>query len=193
MRRPLIVIENMEEPTPWVVGEYIHSHRIAGGNLLVSNASPGLAEALTAREPGIRVSSEPVEKLCRGRRILLLDPDSPRRLEPGDLGGYDCIVVGGIMGDHPRRGRTREIRERLPWADTGNIGPEQFSVDGTVYIISRMLRGDRLEDIPVVLKPVLEVETPLGRYTVELPFAYPLVDGKPLVSEDVLRHLSRIG
>ncbi len=191
--RSRIIIENMEEPTPWVLGEYVNSYRIAGERLLITNVNREMIEALWAKEPRLQATVRPVREVCRGRKTLLLDPDSSVRLNPRLLPRYDCAVVGGIMGDYPRKGRTRIIRESIPWADTANLGPDQFSVDGTVYILVEILRGRRLEDIPVIRRPSLEVETPFGRYIVELPFAYPLIDGKPLISDDVLRYLSQVG
>lgn len=190
--KPRIVIENMEDPTPWVVGEYLHSYRIAGKRILVSNAPIKMIETLKKMEPELEATPQPASEVCRRKKTLLLDPDAHTRLDPILLRRYDCVVVGGIMGDYPRKGRTKIIRETMPWADTANIGPEQFSVDGTVYVIVSMLEGKRLEDIPVVKRPEIEIRTPLGSYTLELPFAYPLVDGKPLISEDVIWYLSRI-
>ena len=64
-----------------------------------------------------------------------------------------------------------------------SLGPKQFSIDGAVYVATLVAQGTRLDNIPTVEKPVVEIDIGDGFIReVELPFAYPVVDGRPLLS-----------
>ncbi|MBS7605465.1 hypothetical protein KEJ31_04085, partial [Candidatus Bathyarchaeota archaeon] len=62
----------------------------------------------------------------------------------------------------------------------------QFSIDGAVYVAKLISEGFKLEDIPV--KRGLRIKINDGA-EIYLPYMYPLKDGKPLISEDLLRYL----
>ncbi len=125
------------------------------------------------------------------RRVVILDPSADKLLEPREAREAEAIVVGGILGDHPPRGRTRRcITERLVEAQARSLGPHQLSIDGAVYVTLRVIEGREPTSIPLVVNPVLRLQSPLGyELEIELPFAYPLIDGKPLIPEGVLRLL----
>jgi ribosome biogenesis SPOUT family RNA methylase Rps3 len=52
------------------------------------------------------------------------------------------------------------------------------------------LGGRRLEEIPMIFG--LEIEAS-KKHSVYLPYAYPLVDGKPLISCELVNYLKRKG
>jgi len=170
---------------------------ITGGCMMVTNAGAH-CEAISRVVGAERCVAESVEELLRRRvldprRTLVLDPRAERVLEPGEAAEAEAIVVGGILGDHPPRGRTWSLLTRRLLrlgAEARSLGPEQMSIDGAVYTALQIAAGRRLEELEFIDSPSFEVETPDGFvWTVTLPFRYPAVDGKPLVSPKLLRLL----
>jgi len=190
MREPLIVVEHLEPKlSEWLLAEYSHAAEIVGGRLLITNVkSDGERRRLSKV---CEVRKESVAEIFRPRELLVLDPQARRRLRTEDLSRVRAVVIGGILGDDPPRGRTRRLlTERLPGCIPRNIGRGQFSIDGSVYIVREIAAGRRLEDIPTVE----DVEIPLEEgISIILPFSYPLVDGRPLVSERLVGYLRRKG
>lgn len=45
-------------------------------------------------------------------RVVLLDLRADGPLTPGDAKDFDVMVFGGILGDHPPRDRTKELRDQ---------------------------------------------------------------------------------
>ncbi|AEM39773.1 protein of unknown function DUF431 [Pyrolobus fumarii 1A] len=194
--KPLIVIEHCEDHlSRWVLYEYEDVVRLAGRERVVfTNVSR--SEWCEKLSRLARCYRESVAEL-RGvlwsspERVIILDPSADKLLEPRDTRDAEVVVVGGILGDHPPRGRTRRcITERISGARARSLGPHQLSIDGAVYVYLRVEDGLTPSQVPLVVNPKLQLETLPGiEVEVELPFAYPLVDGKPLIPEGVLRLL----
>ena len=185
-QRPLIVIEHLEPVlSRWLALEYEHSVQLARGRIAFTNCDEGL-ERLAARlgAPCYRESVVGLKGVLYSSsdRVIILDPQAPERLEPWEAAKAEVIVVGGILGDHPPRGRTKTLlSSRMPGALKRNIGPHQFSIDGAVYVALQVIRGRRLEEIPYRVGLRFKFETVYGlEVEVELPYAYPLVNGRPL-------------
>ncbi len=188
------MIEHLEEYlSKWVLAEYRNARRIVGGRLVITNAgrccdelravASCYSESIAELE-GILYSSQD--------RLIVLDPQAEKPLEPSEARNAEAIVVGGILGDHPPRGRTRKLlSSKLPRALKRHLGPYQLSIDGAVYVASKIIEGRTLNEIPLKLNPRIEID--MGEYgtvEVELPFAYPIVDGKPLIAAELLEHLT---
>jgi len=179
---PRIYIEHLEpELGRWVLAEYRSSYRIAGDLLTVTGAEI----------PGIPSTSKRFHELVDPSRAVILDPQAPETLEPGELKGFEAIVVGGILGAHPPQGRTKKLlSDRFPEAAKRNIGRHQFPIDASVYIALEVMRGRRVEDIPIALGLIIRRRIGRVEHEIELPYAYPLVGGKPLISDEVLEILA---
>ncbi|MEM1935751.1 MAG: hypothetical protein QXD14_03410, partial [Sulfolobales archaeon] len=127
------------------------------------------------------------------RHPIVLDPKARETLTPEDLMSADSVIIGGIMGEHPPRGRTfREITSKLTSkAKARNLGKLQLTIAGAAYVLKKMLEGVRLEslDIRFGLKLVVQV----GRYevTIELPYAFPYEEGKVVLPENYLEVIAR--
>jgi ribosome biogenesis SPOUT family RNA methylase Rps3 len=192
--RPLIVIEHLEELlSKWVVIEYINARRIVGSQLVITNAGKCCSElSRIARCYPQSITELQGELYSSPENVIVLDPAAEKVLTSEEAAKAEAIVVGGILGDHPPRGRTRKLlTSRFKGAKPRNIGPHQFSIDGAVYVAFQIAMGASLNDIRVALNPSIEVD--LGEYgtvTVELPYAYPIVNGKPLIAEELLQHIS---
>jgi len=122
---------------------------------------------------------------------LILDPRAKKTLTPQDLKGDSIAVIGGILGEHPPRGRTRTLLTlKAPKAKARNLGNWQFTIDGAAYVTNLIASGKKLELIPVKCGLVLRANfKPSGVHEVLLPYAYPIVANKPLISNKLVNYL----
>nr|MDO8100326.1 SAM-dependent methyltransferase [Candidatus Njordarchaeota archaeon] len=189
VERLLVIIEHLEPVLgKWIWLEYEHVSKMVGReNLLFTNIR-NKKEAFKLVELG-KVSLKSVvhsKELARHTSIIL-DPQSPMPLLPKDFTGDTCLIVGGILGDHPPRGRTRlALTRKLSHLLSRNLGPYQFSVDGAVYVALSVASGNLLTDIPIELGAEIKISK---KHVTFLPFAYPLVRGKPLMASGLRRYL----
>jgi len=136
-----------------------------------------------------RVERKRAWDLFRHDEVVLLDPQAGKTLLPSDCKGKAGILIGGILGDDPPLGRTRELlTKRMPEAEARNIGRHQFAIDGAVYVAKQVSMGKRVEEIPVQVG--LEIQIAKG-YSNFLPYAFPLVKGKPLISGNLIDYLRK--
>lgn len=190
MRKPQIVIEHLEPRlSDWLLAEYSHAAEILDRNLLITNVKLESERRKLSRF--CRVVKESVTEVFDSHRLLVLDPQAEKPLSKKDFSGRDGIVIGGILGDDPPLGRTKKLlTDRLPGCRKRNIGKLQFSIDGTVFVLKEIMGGKKLREIPVVY----ELEIPIEKgCSIVLPFAYPLVNGKPLISRKLIGYLKKRG
>jgi ribosome biogenesis SPOUT family RNA methylase Rps3 len=189
--RFLVTIEHLEPVLGrWIWLEYKHVSKLVGKeNLLFTNIRDK-KEAIKLRELG-NVSLKSVvdsKEPFKGTQIIL-DPQSPLPLLPEDFTSDTRLILGGILGDYPPRGRTRlALTEKLPRLVGRNLGPNQFSIDGAVYVALNVASGKSITDIPTLLGPEISISK---KHVTILPFAYPLVRGKPLMAPGLRRYLRR--
>ncbi len=185
-----IIIEHLEDEfAPWILLEYRHSSLIAGRDMILFTNIPDRYHRILERYG--TVSSESIVNLVssgiiKGEDLVVLDPKAQRRLEREDLYGK-YVVIGGILGDHPPRGRTWELltRKLLDYGViTRNIGEGQYSIDGAVYYVVELWRN-KLDGFRFV--DGVDIETPHGK--IHLPFRYPVVNGKPLLAPGLVEYL----
>lgn len=148
--KPIIVVEHLEEDfTPWILLEYRHLSSIYGSHCVFFTNIPGRYCKLLSKygRPFPESIVEMVEKgLVKPSELLILDPSSPKPLAYSVLVEKRYVVIGGILGDHPPRGRTRELlTSRLRGVEAFNIGGGQYSIDGAVYYVHYMYTRKGLE------------------------------------------------
>jgi ribosome biogenesis SPOUT family RNA methylase Rps3 len=183
----LFVIEHLEPKlSEWLHIEYSNAARIVGKrNLLITNVKNKSENEKLSKVA--TVERRRVFEIFRPREIVVLDPMSRKTLSPSDLVGKRAIIIGGILGDYPPLGRTKEmLTKTIPKALTRNIGKHQFSIDGATYMAKQVSLGKSLKDVPFQLGFELRVTK---IYTVLLPYAFPLVRGNPLLSSKLIRYL----
>lgn len=194
---PLIVIEHLEEEvSEWLLAEYRSAMEIAGNRLLFTNMPQHICKILgLTLEKCFQNSILELKGVLYSsyERLIILDPKAETLLSPHDIEKADVIIVGGILGDHPPRGRTHLLLSSKAPKEVGlrSLGDHQFSIDGAVYLVKKVIEGKSLEEVEIMVNPTIKLH---GFYGVEveitLPFAYPIVNGKPLISKDVLRILA---
>lgn len=174
------VIEHLEpELYDWCLAEYSHISRMAGKDRLIFTNIKINPEKLSKLG---KVYPESVSELDF-RNACVLDPSAKKTLGKEK---FDYIILGGILGDYPPKKRTKkELTSKLK-CEKRNLGKHQLSTDNAVYVALQLLKGKNLSD----LKFIDNIEIKLNKIeTVELPFRYVFVNGKPLVSKELIRHL----
>ncbi|MCX8196498.1 MAG: hypothetical protein N3F67_05440 [Acidilobaceae archaeon] len=191
--RPLIILENLEERAGrWLIAEYAEASTAAeekGVELVVSGYMPGDLEGALLRR-GVKVMRD-ASRLFNRPDVVLLDLWAERQLEPSEALSARAFVVGGILGDHPPRGRTRLLYDKYCYAARRNLGPLQLSIDGAVKALLQVLGGKRVEEVELVHPLRFSFSTPLGEVEVELPFAYPVKEGRPWISRELMELLQK--
>jgi len=182
----LFIIEVLEPfVSKWMLLELQHVSMLVGyENLWVTRVRRKCEREVLARVSS-RVYRESVveleEKLASEYgRLLVLDPSAEEALSPRDFSeGRTVVVIGGIMGAHPPLGRTRsELTQKLRKPTPRNLGGLQLTIDGAAYVAREVCCGKELRDLELLRG--LTMHTRLG--TLQLPYAYPMRDGVPVVA-----------
>ncbi|ODV83454.1 hypothetical protein CANARDRAFT_203144 [[Candida] arabinofermentans NRRL YB-2248] len=186
------VIEHMEQGfTEWVILEYSQILKDVGrDNLILTSLPENTTESdipkrlldlglqwTTSELTTIIGTDTPVSKLC------LLDPRAEIDLQPEDKQEFDYFIFGGILGDHPPRDRTTELKVKLGCA-TRRLGSLQMTTDTAIRTTKLILNGNKFEDINFIDYP----EIRFNKYeATEMPFRYILdEDSKPILPQVLL-------
>lgn len=102
-------------------------------------------------------------------------------------------MIGGILGDHPPKGRTwKYLTSRMEGVECRSLGEHQLPIYCAVYVAWMVWRGFNLEDIPLTFGVEINVESFSDvKHTIYLPYAYPIVDGKPYIPKRLENLLKR--
>ena len=183
----LFVIEHLEpEIGRWLYIEYMHSSEIVGkGKILFTNVKNRNAALLLSKLGKTQFKS--FVEIFNPEEVVILDPQAQKLLTPEDFKGKKAVIIGGILGDHPPKGRTRKfLTTKFPKATVRNIGRGQFSIDGAVYVAKLVSEGKKLDEIPITMGLTVK----LNKYAeIYLPYAYPLRDGKPVIHKKIIEYL----
>jgi len=185
----LFVIEHLEPKlSEWIHIEYSHAAQIVGRKrLLITNVKKKGEFRKLVKIAG--VERKRACELFKQRELIVLDPRARKKLSPTEMPGRRVIVIGGILGEEPPLGRTKELLTRtLHRASARNIGKGQFAIDGATYVAKQVSEGKSLEEIPV--QHGLEIQISEVHSTF-LPYTFPFVRGKPLISRELIAYLKR--
>ena len=182
------VIEHLEEEIgKWLYIEYKHASEIVGRENLMFTNVKRVEDRNLLSEFG-EVEARSFRDVFRQDEVVILDLKAERKLVTSDFYGKKAVVIGGILGDNPPRGRTqRHLSNLCPKAVKRNLGRKQFSIDGAVYVAKMVSEGIPLEAIRVVDGLNIKVDEFVEIY---LPYVYPLNDGKPVIHEELVKYLS---
>jgi len=189
MKKLVFVIEHLEsEIGKWLLYEYEHASEIVGKNrLMFTNVKKEGWRRLLSRLGTVEEKS--AIEVFNHEKVVVLDPKAELPLTPEDFAGKEAVILGGILGDHPPKGRTRKLLTRRfkKTATVRNLGKGQFSIDGAVYVAKLVSEGTPLKAIPVQKGLSLKLNQ---HGEVYLPYAYPMRDGKPLISQKLVAYLT---
>ena len=181
----IYIIEHLElDLHEWCLIEYKHISKIVGkNNVWFTNIRNTDKNKIFKYGKVFRESVKfmNLEKAC------ILDPETSALLTPKDSKQFNYFIFGGILGDSPPKKRTTpELTQFMKNASARNIGKEQFSTDNAVFVTKKVIEGVPLGKI----KFVKEVEIRKNKIeSTILPFRYPLVNGKPNISQELVDYL----
>jgi len=191
--KPIIIIEHLEDVLGiWIFLEYRHSSLIYGKEYLWFTNVPNKYHGILERYGRVYEDSvlNMVGKSIGVDEVLVLDLQAEEILTYNDLLRFKYIVVGGILGDHPPRGRTKEfITSRLRNVEARNIGDGQYSIDGSIYYVNYLWLNKSMENYRFI--DGLEIDTLHG--SIYLPYRYPLAGDKPLIAPGLVEYLRGLG
>jgi len=178
---PTYIIEHLEpELWDWCLIEYKNISKTVGkDNLWFTNIKKD-ADKL---EKYGKVIKESVKELNL-KNACVLDPESKDTLKTKDK--FDYFIFGGILGDYPPKKRTEELLTKFLTFETRNIGKEQMSTDNAVLTVKMINDGTEFEKIKFADN--IEIETNENE-SVQLPYRYVLIKGKPFISEELIKRL----
>lgn len=118
--------------------------------------------------------------------MCLLDPRASQDIQPEESESFDYFVFGGILGDHPPRDRTSEIKSQYPNLVVGRrLGNKQMTTDTAVRTTQLIVEKK------VGLDKIRFIDYPEFRFNeneaTEMPFRYVIDErGDPILPEDML-------
>jgi ribosome biogenesis SPOUT family RNA methylase Rps3 len=189
------VIEHMEAGfTEWVTLEYYTIIQEVGAeNLILTSLPSTLKESdipLKLRDAGLQWTTKEVTEIGTSElpivknRVCLLDPSAEVDLVPEDAGNFDYFVFGGILGDHPPRDRTGELRRKYGF-EGRRLGDKQMTTDTAVRTTQLIVdKKIKFEDVKFIDYP----EFRFNKYeATEMPFRYVLNEsGRPILPDGML-------
>jgi len=182
------IIEHLEPKLwPWCLIEYEHiSETVGKENLWFTNIK-NKSDEKKLRKLG-KVSRESIKEMNL-QNICVLDPEAKETLSPKSAADFDYFIFGGILGDYPPKKRTKdELTRFIKNAKAFDIGKEQMSTDNAVFVVKQIIDGKKFEDLR--FKDGIDIEIN-DVESVELPFRYTLINGKPFMSPKIVEYLKK--
>jgi ribosome biogenesis SPOUT family RNA methylase Rps3 len=171
----------------WLWLEYTHCAQLVDRLVFTGVKDPAQRERLATLA---EARAEPAAQAFAGQRLLVLDPRAKEPLRTADFEAYDVVVIGGILGFEQLDGRTERFITAPHHLEARHLGPLQLPIDMAVLVTNLVRLGLALEDIELTTE--LEVDLGDGR-SVELPYAYPVVEGQVLVTPGLVQYLVQRG
>lgn len=193
----IYVIEHMEQGfLEWVTLEYAQIIRDVGSENLLLTLLPAdttdndIPEPL--RKAGLRWSTQECVEVIGAEALLrtcLLDPRATEELEPADAAAFDYFVFGGILGDHPPRDRTGELRAKYGLAGR-RLGALQMTTDTAIRTTQLIVaKSVPFGEIKFIDYPELRFSK---HEATEMPFRYVLdAQDKPIFPEGMVELIKR--
>ena len=177
----MLIVENLENYSEWLMLEYKHCVSL-WENILFTNVKDkrmknflsGFAE----------VKSKSITEM--NKKLIVLDPLAKKTLSTSDFGNVDGIVIGGILGYDRPRGRTKKLLSDKLNAETRNLGKKQMPIDIAVFVAKMIYLGEKIENIELTNELEIKFD---DEYSVILPYAYPIVSNKVLVTPRLIEYL----
>lgn len=179
-----IIIEHLEPKVwPWCKIEYESiSKIIPKKNLWFTNTDNKFLKCLG------KVSKQSIKNISL-KNACILDPNAKETLTPESAKKFDYFIIGGILGDYPPRKRTKEeLTDKIRGIEARNLGKKQFSTDNAVYVLNQIIQGTPLEKMKFQNKITIKIN---NIESIDLPYYYPLIDGKPRISSKLLEYIKK--
>lgn len=184
-----LVVANCEPRlSEWLALEYEHSVRLWReddlGPVTFTGVTDGRMRERLAKHAD--VTSADVGRHVAGRPAIILDPTADSVLSPPDFDSHDAIVVGGILGTETFDGRTGRLVSAKVDGTLRHLGPIQLPIDIAVFAAKYVLLGGALTELEFTTE--LEIAHDDDTTTL-LPYGYPVVDGRVIVTPGLVEYL----
>ncbi|GMM29550.1 protein-arginine N-methyltransferase [Martiniozyma asiatica (nom. inval.)] len=186
------VIEHMEQGfTKWVILEYSQIIRDIGKeNLILTSLPNGTSESDIPKELielGLQWTTKEltdfVPPTVTKDQLCLLDPRAEIDLQPSDSDAFEYFIFGGILGDHPPRDRTTELKVKIG-CPTRRLGALQMTTDTAIRTTKIILEGTKFENIKFIDYPEIRYNK---HEATEMPFRYVLdKEGNPILPQGMV-------
>ncbi|BCU70213.1 SAM-dependent methyltransferase [Stygiolobus caldivivus] len=176
-----VVIEHLEpQLSEWLLYEYESSYSFLNDTLMVTRV----------KLPGIPSTEKSFDQVFDPSRVIILDPFAEEKLSRKDLEESDAVIIGGILGDHPPKGRTKKLLSgNFPPSRRRNLGKDQFTIDNTALLVKELLEGKSVVEYTFMPKIICNYRGVVSE--IELPYAYVLFDGKPYIYPKLLSYITK--
>lgn len=189
-KKIIYIVEHMEpEFSSWTQLEYKSIQGMVGEeNFYLSGVPDEITELPEPlKEKSLRWTKKDVTNFQEvvptfdKSRVCLLDPAATEELKPEDSDKFDFFLFGGILGDHPPRDRTGELRKHgFPGRHLDKV---QMTTDTAVRVTQLVLSEQKkLSEIDYIDFPELKFSK---NESTEMPFRYVrnTKTGKPIMPE----------
>jgi ribosome biogenesis SPOUT family RNA methylase Rps3 len=185
----IFIIEHLEPRLwKWCFIEYKHISSFVGKQNLWFTNVKNKKDAEKLKKIG-NVFEKSVKEI-KLKNLCVLDPESDTTLNPKIASKYEYFVFGGILGDYPPKKRTKDELSKFIDAPAFNIGKKQMATDNAVYVVKQIVDGKDIDDLNFKYKIEINMKE---NESVELPYNYVLLDGKPLISHEIIKLMKKRG
>lgn len=184
-----LIVENLESYSEWLMLEYKHCASL-WENILFTNVKGKRMKKFLSEFA--EVKSESITQI-NNEKLIILDPKAEKQLSSSDFGNTDGIVIGGILGYEKLTGRTKKhISDKSDKETTiiRNLGKKQMPIDIAAFVAKMVYLGEKIENIELTNEIEIKFD---DEYSVILPYAYPVVDTKVIVTPGLIEYLRRKG
>ena len=186
-KQTIMVIEHCEPAlSEWLMLEYTHAAKLWPGKIIFTRVNDKKT-ANSLKKLG-RVEKQKAKDLFRGKKCIVLDPQSKKTLRTRDFSNLDAIIVGGILGYEKPRGRTKKLISNKSGFETRSIGKIQLTIDGAVFVTKAISLGLKLKDIEIARE--IEIIHDSVHSTI-LPFGYPVINDTPIITPGLVEYLDK--
>jgi len=176
-----LIVENLENYSEWVMLEYKHCASL-WKNILFTNVKDKRMKTFLSEFT--EVEHESVTEM--NEKLIVLDPLAKKKLKTSDFNNVKGVVVGGILGYDKPKGRTKKLISDKLNAKTRNIGKKQMPIDIAAFVAKMIYLGEKIENIELTNQLEIKFD---DTYSVVLPYAYPVIDNKVIVTPGLVEYL----
>lgn len=179
-----LVVENLESYSEWLMLEYRHCASL-WENILFTNVKGKRMKKFLSEFTEVKNKSV----TDMNEKLIVLDPLAKKELKTSDFNNIDGVVVGGILGYEKLTGRTKKLISDKSDKKTTiirNLGKKQMPIDIAAFVAKMIYLGEKIENIELTNQLEIKFD---DEYSVVLPYAYPIVDNKVIVTPGLVEYL----
>jgi ribosome biogenesis SPOUT family RNA methylase Rps3 len=165
----------------WCYVEYEHISEFVGKKNLIFTNIKKEKEKIKLSKLG-KVYSKSIKEMNL-KNMCILDPSAKVTLNSKDK--FDYILLGGILGDYPRKKRTKkELTDKIRGSPARNLDKYQMSTNTAAYVALKIINGTPLKNIKFRRKLKVKVN---DFEEIELPFSFVEENGELILPKNYIK------